>query len=293
MNSQLPDLTISNEQMRSLVLEHLASIEVGPNGQVGQLNDLNRAIANLAVKRGFHEGPKADPVGSGYGGQAPATYFLSSRDLGMACDIIWDLIIEGIVRPGLLNSDQGLPFFHVTDYGRDKIKGEPPSPYDPDGYLKRLAAAVPDLDEVILTYLEESLRTFRIGCLLSSTTTLGCASEKALILLFDAYADAMTGPRQDKYRKEIEGKPIKRKFDEFHKRLESHLMALLPGDLKEHLDIALIALSAVFREMRNDAGHPTGKAVSREEAYASLVIFPAYLKKVYGLIEWLKGHPLP
>jgi len=60
---------------------------------------------------------------------------------------------------------------------------------------------------VILTYLEESLRTFRIGCLLSSTTTIGCASEKALILLFDAYGDALTGSMQDKYRKEIEGRP--------------------------------------------------------------------------------------
>ena len=97
---------------------------------------------------------------------------------------------------------------------------------------------------------------------------------------------------QDKYRKEVEGRPIKRKFDEFHKRLESHLMAKLPGDLKEHLDIALIALSALFREMRNDAGHPTGKAILREQAYANLVVFPVYLKKVYDLIGWLKGNSL-
>ena len=181
----------------------------------------------------------------------------------------------------------------MTEFGREKIKDGPASPYDPDGYLKRLAATIPDLDEVILTYLEENLRTFRIGCLLSSTTTLGCASEKALILLFDAYGDALTGPMQDKYRKEIEGRPIKRKFDEFHKRLESHLVAKLPGDLKEHLDIALIALSAVFREMRNDAGHPTGKAVLREQAYANLVVFPVYLKKkVYDLIGWLKVNRL-
>ena len=97
---------------------------------------------------------------------------------------------------------------------------------------------------------------------------------------------------QDKYRKDIEGRPIKRKFDEFHKRLESHLMAKLPGNLKEHLDIALIALSAVFREMRNDAGHPTGRAVVREQAYANLVVFPVYVKKVYDLIGWLKCNQL-
>ena len=284
MDRELPPLAISNEQMRSLVLEYLASNESG------QLNDLYRAIANLAVERGFHDGPKADPIGSRYGGHAPSAYRLTSRDYGKACEVIWDLIIEGIVRPGPVDSGESLPFFHVTDYGREKIKGGPVLPYDPDGYLKRLAETIPDLDKVILTYLEESLRTFRIGCLLSSTTTLGCASEKALILLFDAYGDAMTGQMQERFRKEIEGKPIKRRFDEFHKRLESHLMGKLPSELKEHLDISLITLSAVFREMRNDAGHPTGKAVSREQVYANLVVFPLYLKKVYDLIGWLKTN---
>ena len=58
------------------------------------------------------------------------------RDFRRACDIIWDFIIEGIVRPGPLDgSDQGLPHFHVTEYGREKIKGGPALPYDPDGYL--------------------------------------------------------------------------------------------------------------------------------------------------------------
>jgi len=286
MDPQLPDLAITSEQMRSVVLDYLSKNEDG------QLNDLHTEIANLAVERGFHDAPKADPSGARYGGHAPSGYRLSLRDFARAHDIIWDLIIEGIVRPGPLNSDQGLPFFHVTEYGREKIKGGPALPYDPDGYLKRLTSDIPDLDEVILIYLDESLRTFRIGCLLSSTTTLGCASEKALLLLFEAYAGALPEPMQAKFRKEIKGQPIKRKYDEFHKRLESYLMVKLPGDLKEHLDIALIALSAMFREMRNDAGHPTGKFLCREAAYANLVVFPVYLKKAYELIKWLRCNCL-
>ena len=256
---ELPDLAITSEQMRSVVLDYLSKNEAG------QLNDLRTEIAKLAVERGFHDALEADSIGAHYEGHAPSGYRLSSRDFTRAHDIIWDLIIEGIVRPGSLNSDLGLPFFHVTEYGREKIKGGPALPYDPDGYLKRLTSDIPDLDEVILIYLDESLRTFRIGCLLSSTMTLGCASEKALLLLFEAYAEALSGPPQEKFRKEIKGQPIKRKYDEFHKRLESHLMVKLPGDLKEHLDIALTTLSAMFREMRNDAGHPTGKGLRRVE----------------------------
>jgi hypothetical protein len=49
-----------------------------------------------------------------------------------------------------------------------------------------------------------------------------------------------------------------------------------------------------LRTNRNDAGHPTGKSIGREEAYASLTVFPTYLKKVYELVGWLKSNaPLP
>jgi len=288
MAVRLPDLRMSSEAMRSLVLEHLSRNIDGPH----QFNDLYSSIANLAVEHGFHDAPKSDPIGARYGGSAPDSYYLSQLDCTRAGEVIWDLIIEGVLRPGTTTGDPALPFFHLTEYGREHLKEEHPRPHDPDGYLKRLMASVPDLDETVLTYLTESLKTFRIGCLLSSTTTLGCASEKALLLLFEAYAMALSGEKQERFRKDIDGKPMKRKFDEFHKRLDSHLVSHLPGDIKEHLDIALIAISALLREMRNDAGHPTGKAVAREQAYANLAVFPTYLKKVYELIHWLQANKL-
>ena len=43
MTSQLPDLAASSERMRSLVLDYPSS------NQVGQMNDLRGAIADLAV----------------------------------------------------------------------------------------------------------------------------------------------------------------------------------------------------------------------------------------------------
>ena len=61
-------------------------------------------------------------------------------------------------------------------------------------------------------------------------------------------------------------------------------------DLNEILDRLDITLNAVFeliRSQRNDAEHPTGKKVTREKDYASLVVSPNYLKKVYYLMGWL------
>lgn len=45
-------------------------------------------------------------------------------------------------------------------------------------------------------------------------------------------------------------------------------------------------------EPRNDAGHPTGIKIEREEANALLLLFPVYAKTAYGLVSWLKANPI-
>jgi hypothetical protein len=290
MSDQLANLPLSYEELRSLVIDWLSNIDGG------QLNDLRTSIANLAIERGHAAHPSAHlQRGFGiqvvsYGGYGPV---LTSGDYGRVQSIIWALIIEGVVRPGMANgADNNLPFFHVTERGKRWIKEGPQSPYDPDGYLKRLSSSVKGLDPIIVTYLNESLHTFRIGCLLSSTIALGCASEKALLLLIAAYADALPMTMQEKFVKNTEGRMIKRQFDEFRKMLDGHLKGQLTADLADGLDIMLNAVFEMIRTQRNEAGHPTGKDIPREQVYASLVVFPTYLKKVYDLIGWLGSDKL-
>jgi hypothetical protein len=281
---------LSYEQIRSLVIDVLSP------DFVGQINDLVRAVDQLARKRGLMDDPSAQQNTGGFGGtRLIARYDPSAgrENVAQVQSILWDLIIEGIIRPGRndgLNND--LPFFHVSEFGKNVLSNGPQSPYDPDGYLKRLQNDIPALDPVIITYLNEALHTFRIGCLLSSTVTLGCASEKAFLLLVDAYATALPATQQDKFRKETENRMIKRQFEEFNKRLESHLKAKLTGDVKDDLEVTLMGVFAMMRNMRNDAGHPTGKTVPREAVYANLTVFPTYLRKIYSLINWLGTNPL-
>jgi len=276
---------LSYEQMRSLVMQFLAQ----PSRDPRQLNDLYGGVARLAVEQhGIvpHREGRTGIIELMHGSGVR----LTEKDCGRVASIIWDLIIEGVVRPGNENGgDAQLPSFYVTDFGKERIKDHL-TPYDPDGYMKAVRTGIPDVDDVVLTYLTESLHTFRIGSLLSSTITLGCASEKALLILIGAYGDALPSPRQEQFRKKTEGIVIKRQFDEFNKMLDSHLKGFLPGDLKDSLDVALNAIFAMLRTNRNEAGHPTGKTVRREEAYASLTVFPTYLKKVYELVTWLKAN---
>jgi len=280
MARQMDKLPINYEQFRSLMFE-----ELGKLSQEMQLTTFYELVGRAAVEKGI----VADP--NGPTPDRHAQYFLSSSDMATAQDIMWDFIIEGIIRPGL-GIDSGnseLPFFHVTAYGRQQIEHGTSSPHDPDGYLQRLRNDVPNLDGVVLTYLNECMRTFRIGCLLSSAVTLGCASEKALLLLIDAYATARPPTEEARFRKKTAGRFIKTQFEEFNKMLNGHLRPLLPRELEDGLTNILLGVFEMIRTERNDAGHPTGKIPSRDVLFANISVFPGYLKRVYDLIDWLQS----
>ncbi len=278
---------LSREQLRAFTLEGLGR---EPKSQLGNLYN---AVAQVIADHGMREhatgaGRPINIYPASFGGSS--TPALTGRDMERVQDIFWDLMIEGIVRPGMNVSNPNLPFYHVTEMGLKQVKEADKSPYDPDGYLKRLREKIPGLDPVIVTYLTESLHTFRIGCLLSSAITLGCASEKALLVLLQAYTDALASPKKENFQKKTEGQMIRRQYDEFNKMLDGHLRALLPGEIKENLDAAVTTIFNLFRTHRNEAGHPTGKVLAREEAYAHIMAFPFYARKVYELIGWLKAN---
>jgi len=276
------DLTVqldtSYEQTRTLVIEALKS------SSSGQITSLYPNVANLAVRKGIVE----KPAGANF---LNPSYELPRKYKTWIEDILWDLIMEGLVRPGLGDgSNQGLPWYHVSEYGKTVLTTQSPQPYDPDGYLTEVRS-IPNIDDVILSYLEESLKAFRIHCHLSSVITLGCASEKAVLLLIEACKVAISDPTyQADFEKKTDTLAIKRKHDEFQNLLKAKIVPFLPKELKENLDNYLIGLFSIIRSTRNDAGHPSGKEIRREPLYAYLVTFPEYLKKVYELIDWLNNN---
>ena len=133
MSNPLAELSISYEQLRSLVAEQLLKVrQEGQEAGRGQITDLYRAVARSAVLE-----KQLVPDPNGPNPSRHATYMLSRKDESRVQDIFWDLLIEGVVRPGLGGSgSRDMPFFHVTDRGRAALSTAPPSPYDPDGYPK-------------------------------------------------------------------------------------------------------------------------------------------------------------
>lgn len=274
---------VSYEQIRSLVIESL-----GSSGG-GQVTSLYTNIARLVVQKGIAPNPYANS-GTTY---INPQYELPQKYQSWIEDIIWDLIIEGVIRPGRGDGqNNGLPWYHISEYGKTVLGNNPSQLYDPDGYLGRVKA-IPNIDDVILAYLEESLKAFRIHCLLSSVITLGCASEKAILLLIDACQNSLASPTDKAdFIKKTDTISIKRKHDEFQNILKIKILTVLPYDIKENLDNYLTGLFSIIRAYRNDAGHPSGKVIQREHLYSYLVVFPAYLEKVYALLDWLSKNPI-
>src|SRR5688572_16746950 len=79
--------------------------------------------------------------------------------------VVWDLIIEGIIRPGDELRETSLPCIYVTPYGKEALKGGI-TPYDPDGYLTEIADKTPSADKIIVQYIAESAESLRRNCLL-------------------------------------------------------------------------------------------------------------------------------
>ncbi|RNI27376.1 hypothetical protein EFA69_14650 [Rufibacter immobilis] len=273
--NQVPRINIPFEQLKSIVLDTLERFE----GSF-EFKNLCNMIGATAVQKGLVSNPHPTHYQTFY-------FPLQREDENLVREIIWNLIVERVVTIGDYHNDSW-PWLSLTDYGKTVIGSLQPTPHDPSGYMDRLKREVPELDGIIETYLSESIRTYSINQLLSSTITLGCASEKALLLLIDTYAETFrNGQAGQRFGKRVEGKFIKTQYEEFDKDFKRHL-GQLPYELRDGYTNTLLGVFEMIRRNRNSAGHPTGKQIDKDTLFANLQVFIPYCKYIYDLKEYLE-----
>lgn len=272
--SEISKIDIPFEELKYWVLESIKQ-----HGDSFEFKNLCNSIGTKAIKNGIVKNP--------YPGGFQTNHFpLQKNDENRVREVLWDLIIERVLTIGSYHNDSW-PWLSLTDYGKKVIGSKLPIPNDPTGYLNRIKNEVPQLDAIIETYLIESIRTYNINQLLSSTITLGCASEKALMILIDAYKESFKdNSKKVNFSKKIEGKFIKTQFGEFDKSIRL-ILAQLPYKLREDYTITLTGISQMIRYNRNQAGHPTGKAVDKDTLFANLQVFIPFCKYIYDLKDYL------
>jgi hypothetical protein len=195
-------------------------------------------------------------------------------------DVFWDLVDEGIIRPGQKMGTPDFPWFHLTHFGQSILNAGEYVPHDKGGYLLRLQQRVASVDQTVLAYLEESLDTYLRGNLVASTVMLGVAAERVFLLLCESISSALVDIRDKQEFEDILEKQamkpklnwVDRKFQQWERGKTK--VAGFPDD-------ATLMVSAIYnlaRVQRNEVGHPreAPPRLDRGNAYANLVIFPIY-----------------
>jgi hypothetical protein len=212
----------------------------------------------------------------------------------LICQIFHELYLERIIIPGTasLTSDRMMdwPNYQITEYGRQVLQTVEYNPYDPDGYLRRLKTEINNLDDTIIRYVSESLQCLRMNCLLAAAVTIGCASEQSMLLLIEQFDQAIKDDKKkDEYENNTSSWIITKKYRAFRKHLDK-IVKKLPENLQNPLEQQLNGIYNLIRQIRNDAGHPTGGAITPDLIHSSHIGFPGYCKYVYSLIEHFSNN---
>lgn len=214
--------------------------------------------------------------------------FLSKGEQTLIMEIVWSLIVQGILIPGVTEGNQGWPFLNLTEYGRKCIQEDRILPHDPDGFLRDFHREVPNADSTVVEYLTESLQCYIHGLHRSAAVMLGGASEQAILLMIESYANSIADPiaKQGFESSVQKNQSIFRKFQLFERKF-SGIKHQMPKELIDSVDSLLRGVFDLIRSSRNDAGHPAIRSsTGRDVVYSHLRLFTPYCKRIHDLIAW-------
>jgi hypothetical protein len=204
---------------------------------------------------------------------------------------MWQLMIQGVITPGMNESNLDLPHFRVTDYGHKVLEAERLLPHDPAGYIEELrAAATTIIGQVTIVYLEEALRCFNAGCHVASVLLLGVAAESVFLQLCNVIESSL---KDDADRQEFASKiKIKPKHRWIIQKYQGLPYSVRRNQLPESLDVTLISLYELIRRQRNDLGHPQENPpdLDREEAFIFFRLFPGFVSDAEAFAKYCQEN---
>ena len=123
----------------------------------------------------------------------------------------------------------------------------------PEEIVRALEQKVGNLDEVVRQYYLESLRAYQEGLYISSVICLGAASERAILWLAESI-ESYSG----QYQAKIEARRSGNIFRLTEYLSNTVIPSIFGADKKfeEELKDRLNGLGKLYRENRNEAGHP-------------------------------------
>lgn len=204
---------------------------------------------------------------------------------------VWDLIAAGVLVPGRDQSNDQWPWLSLTEPGRELVEQQDPSPADPAGFVAAVDEIIPGEDQRVLLYLREAVGAFNRRLYVATTVMLGVAAEGLILRLAEAikgaYGDSNEGA--DWYEGEIETMWALAQYRAVRDQVED-VAGDLPHDLAQRFEAHWHSIHTLVRMERNKSGHPTGRDLTRDEAHASLILFPTLARLVGDFEDWAQEH---
>ena len=250
----------------------------------------------LIVLRRLRQDPRFRSFESGVGGFADFVEFPDrhSRDTFpfLAYEVLWELIIQGVIAPGLDSANLNLPWFHVTHYGKRVIAEEQYVPHDPGEYLQSLSRVIPSPDPTVMAYLAESLNCFSRGVMIGANLLLGVAAERVFLVVCESLEAAIRKPQEKMaFQRLLAQNAMKPKLEWVRDKIEV-IQNQKPRPLPEDVDLMLTGIYNFIRLQRNDLGHPKDEPpnVSREQVFVSLRLFASYYATAEAVRSFLASN---
>ena len=165
-------------------------------------------------------------------------------------------------------------------------------PEEIEKFPQTLREKIPDCDEVILWFFQESLRCYKADSVAGAAFMLGTASEKAIHMLIDTYAISIKDEaNKNRFISRTNNRMISKKFDEFkasYAGCKSNLTdPVLSHDLMKFLDGAF----NFYRITRNAVGHPQiVPDFDKGVVLANIGQFIVYTERVYALAKHFRDN---
>jgi hypothetical protein len=216
---------------------------------------------------------------------------LRDRFIVLANEVLWQLIIQGVVTVGYNAGNPNLPWFRVTDYGQQVLEAERFVPHDPTGYIDELGAITGPLNTAVaVSYAEEALVCFLAGCNVAASLLLGVAAEAAFNALCDSVRPTLQTVDQPSLELNVPVRPRHRWLVGRYENLPGAERRRLP----ESLDVTLTSLYDLIRRQRNELGHPQPQPpqTTREEAFVFFRLLPTFIEDAQALAQYCATNPI-
>ena len=310
----MADIPTNNEQIRQLLWAYLKD-RLATRRQAGvALGDWTRIpVPRLDSKDGVGRSPGDQPFDVTIGGDGRELlgliigFWSSDLDqkeiqpvLPLVLDEVAELVRIGVLRPQT-GSNHG---FVITPHGAACLDADdldlPPFSQERVQQLRDRFAGVPDL-YLLARHYGEAIAAYHAGLDLSATVMIGACYELGLhqvaraLVAYDGRIEGKVPGTNNANRQALKtidkGKPVQASKVEnlVHDVLVNGFGADLGADL-EWAKTCLRPNGHFVRNLRNAAGHPTGRAVDRDQIAAYIMLFPDFYGRVRSVVGTVGGR---